>query len=72
MTKRKTTIYLDEGLWRRFRAHASNRGVSASYLLEELIREELADQVITAIEKLAGPEDYQRTSMLNPGNPSAL
>jgi len=58
MAKRRTTIYLDEELWRRFRIHASIRGVSASSLLEELIREELADQVITAIEKLGG-SDHQ-------------
>jgi len=59
VVKRKTSIYIESELWERFKAHASIKGADASSLLEELIREELADQVSKAMEELAGPEDYQ-------------
>jgi len=57
--KKKTSIYIEDELWERFKVRASAKGVEASSLLEELIKEELADQVSKALEELAGPEDYQ-------------
>jgi len=57
--KKRTSIYIEDELWERFKVRASTKGVEVSSLLEELIREELADQVSKALEELAGPEDYQ-------------
>ena len=41
MGKIKTSIYVDEDLWREFKKYAAERGLDVSELLEELIKEEL-------------------------------
>ena len=41
MGKIRVSIYIDEDLWRKFERYAAEKGLSASELLEELIREEL-------------------------------
>lgn len=59
MVRRKTSVYVEEGLWERFKVYASIKGIDMSSLLEEMIKEELADHIGEAIEELAGPDDYQ-------------
>ena len=41
MSKIRVSIYIDEDLWREFKKYAAEKGLSASELLEELIKEEL-------------------------------
>ena len=38
MGKMKTSIYIDEELWREFKKHATEQGLNSSELLEELIK----------------------------------
>ena len=49
------SIYIDEDLWRRFTRHAAKKGLSASELLEELIKEELMIKLDSLIPER---EDY--------------
>jgi hypothetical protein len=55
----KTCVYVDEGLWERFKRLAVTRGVEVSSLLEELMREELGDYVDEALGVLAGSDSYE-------------
>jgi hypothetical protein len=57
--RRKISVYVDVELWERFKKHAVERGVGASRLLEELIREELGDYVDEALGALAGSDSYE-------------
>mgnify|MGYP001770920984 CR=1 FL=1 len=41
MGKIRVSIYIDEDLWGEFKRYAAEKGLSASELLEELIKEEL-------------------------------
>ncbi|MEM1546782.1 MAG: hypothetical protein QXY40_04620 [Candidatus Methanomethylicia archaeon] len=59
MARKKSSIYVDDELWRRFKKHAIENGVELSTLLEEIIREELMDNVDKALEELAGLEVYE-------------
>ena len=43
MPKAKTSIYVDDDLWRRFKKHASNRGREMTSLLGELIEDEVLE-----------------------------
>jgi hypothetical protein len=58
MARKKSSIYVDEGLWRRLKKHAMEKGVDLSALLEDVIREEFMDYVDRALEELAGPRVY--------------
>jgi predicted transcriptional regulator len=46
MVKTKTSIYLDKELWEKFKAYASKNGVEITKMLEEAIREEMAEDFI--------------------------
>ncbi len=49
MSKYKTSIYIDRGLWEKFKAYARKKGVEVSRLLEELLRDELIDDVMAGV-----------------------
>jgi len=57
--RKKTSIYVDEELWERFKRHAAARGVEVSRLLEELMMEELGDYLDELLGELSGPESYE-------------
>jgi hypothetical protein len=57
--RRKISVYVDVELWERFKKYAEERGVGASRLLEELMREELGDYVDEALGALAGSDSYE-------------
>lgn len=42
----KTSIYLDKELWEKFKAYALKNGVEVTKMLEEVIREEMAEDLI--------------------------
>lgn len=50
----KTSIFIDEDLWREFKRYAINRDKELSEALEELLREELLVDLEDAVKKLAG------------------
>jgi len=58
MVRKKSSVYVDEELWRRLEKRAMDEGVELSTLLEEVIREELMDYVNEALEELAGSNFY--------------
>jgi len=41
MEKKRTTIIVDKCLWNKFRIHALKKGMTASQLLEELLKREV-------------------------------
>jgi post-segregation antitoxin (ccd killing protein) len=53
MVRKKSSVYVDEELWRRLKKRAMDEGVELSALLEEVIHEELMDYVNEALEELA-------------------
>ncbi len=60
MVKVKTSIYVDKELWEKFKKYASRRGIEASRLLEEMIRDEIIDDALdTILLDLAGSEKYE-------------
>lgn len=60
MVKIKTSIYIDKELWDKFKKHASKKGVEASRLLEEIIRDEIIDDTLEHILlDLASSEGYE-------------
>lgn len=59
MARKKTSVYIDEDLWKKFKKYASMRGMDISGLLEEIIRNEILDDLSEALYQLAGPDDYQ-------------
>jgi len=46
MVKTKTSIYVDKELWEKFKAYALKNGVEVTKMLEEVIREEMAEDLI--------------------------
>ena len=59
MGKIRVSIYIDEDLWREFRRYAAEKGLSASELLEELIKEELMiepDSLLPELPEEENPE----------------
>ena len=60
MTKVKTSIYIDRELWERFKRYAAMRGVEASRLLEDIMRDEMVEDALSeALLSLAGSETYE-------------
>ena len=60
VVKVKTSIYIDKGLWEKFKKYASKKGLEASRLLEELIRDEIIDDALESILlDLASSENYE-------------
>ncbi len=60
MVKVKTSIYIDRELWEKFKKHASKKGMEASRLLEEIIRDEIIEDTLEHILlDLASSENYE-------------
>ena len=57
MGKIKTSIYIDEDLWREFKKYAAERGLDVSELLEELIKEELMIELDSLLSELPEEEN---------------
>ncbi len=57
--RKRTSIYIDEELWERFKKHAAAKGVEVSSLLEELMKDELGDYLYEALSELIGSESYE-------------
>jgi len=57
--RKKTSVYVDEELWERFKKHAAAEGVEVSSLLEELMKDELGDYLYEALSELIGSESYE-------------
>lgn len=57
--KIRTSVYLDEEVWEAFKAAARRRGIEASRLLEEILREEVMTGLEGALLDLAGEVDYE-------------
>jgi len=56
--RKKSSVYVDVGLWRRFRKRAMEKGVELSTMLEDVIHEELLDYLSEALDELAGSHVY--------------
>ncbi len=54
MPKTKTSIYIDRELWWEFKKKASEEKKEVSELLEEIIREELLEDFLIAIDSMIG------------------
>lgn len=60
MVKAKTSIYIDQDLWRRFKEYAFRRGVEVSRLLEEIIVDEMVEEYLgEALLELASVNNYE-------------
>lgn len=57
--KVRTSVYLDREVWEAFREAARRRGIEASRLLEEVLREEVAAGLEEALLDLSGGVDYE-------------
>ncbi len=57
VAKRKTSVYVDEDLWARFRLYALRRGLDLSSALEEAIRDEMVD--VELEEAISGLVDFE-------------
>jgi len=42
--KKRTTVYLDEIVWKKLRHMSLDKGISTSELLEEMIREKIKNK----------------------------
>lgn len=60
VARKKTSVYVDEDLWARFRLYALRRGLDLSSALEEAIRDEMVDvELEEAISELVDFEDLE-------------
>ncbi|HID17506.1 TPA: ribbon-helix-helix protein, CopG family [Candidatus Bathyarchaeota archaeon] len=60
MVKLKTSVYVDEELWRRLKEHAARRGMGVGPLLEELIEDGTYEAALDEILlELAGSQAYE-------------
>ncbi len=60
MVKVKTSIYVDEELWDKFKKYALREGKKVSSLLEEIMRDEMVKEVLDSVLlELAGSEGYE-------------
>mgnify|MGYP000253420794 FL=1 len=60
VSRAKTSIYVDRNLWEKFKRYAARRGVDVSSLFEELIRDEMADYLLSEeLSRLGISEDYE-------------
>lgn len=57
MGKTKTSIYVDKDVWEKFKLMASKKGVEASKMLEEIMREEMAEDFLE--QALKDLKDYE-------------
>jgi len=59
MVRRKTSIYVDDRIWKEFKEYAVLRGLNVSDAIEDVLKEEMLKGLEEIIGELAGPEDYQ-------------
>ena len=61
MVKIKTSVYVDGDVWARFKEHAVRMGRDVSSLLEDLMRDEVAVQVLedSLLELTGGESCYE-------------
>ncbi len=60
MVKVKTSIYLDQDLWRRFKEYALKKGISVSRLIEEIIADEMIEVYLDKVLlELTGSDNYE-------------
>jgi len=60
LTKRKTSIYVDEERWSSFKKHSSSRGKGMTDLLSELIEDEVLEVSLDgALAELASRESLE-------------
>jgi len=60
VVKVKTSIYVDKELWERFKRYAVERGMEASSLLEDMVRDEMIGETLdTVLLNMAGSENYE-------------
>ncbi len=49
MVRKKTSVYIDEELWKKVKKIASELDLEVSFLLEEMIREEIGENAEAAL-----------------------
>ncbi len=60
MVRIKTSIYVEEELWRKLKRYAAKKGVEISRFLEELIVDEMfEEELCNTLSALAGSERYE-------------
>lgn len=60
MVKVKTSVYIDKGLWEKLKSHASRNGMEITQMLEEMIKGEMAEDLLDrVIEDMGVAEDYE-------------
>ncbi|MEM2374576.1 MAG: CopG family transcriptional regulator [Thermoproteota archaeon] len=57
MVKIKTSIYVDNNVWEKFKSTASKSGQEASQMLEEVMRSEVVEDFLE--QALEGVEEYE-------------
>ncbi|MDK2465007.1 MAG: hypothetical protein QI223_09585 [Candidatus Korarchaeota archaeon] len=57
--KVRASVYLDREVWEAFKAAARRRGIGASRLLEEILREEVVTGLEGTLLDLASEVDYE-------------
>ncbi|MBO3798420.1 MAG: CopG family transcriptional regulator [Thermoproteota archaeon] len=55
--KTKTSIYIDKEVWEKFKLTASKKGMEASKMLEEIMRDEMAEDFLE--QALRDLKDYE-------------
>jgi predicted DNA-binding protein len=56
----KTSIYVDESVWQRFREYSAKTGKTAADILEEMMKERMLNEVLEeALGKMGVMENYQ-------------
>jgi hypothetical protein len=59
MVRRKTSIYIDDRIWKEFEEYAVLRELNVSDAIEDVLNGEMLKGFEEAIGELTGPEDYQ-------------
>lgn len=60
MVRKKTSAYIDEELWTKFKLYASKRAEDVSRVLEEAIKDEMVEEELeSAIMELVNVESYE-------------
>ncbi len=65
--KQRATLYLDGDLWRDFRSACVKRGVSASYLVNILIHEQMSAWMGDPIDQKDTDQDTRTDAQLDKG-----
>ncbi|PMP60418.1 MAG: hypothetical protein C0172_04060 [Caldisphaera sp.] len=54
MARKKTSIFINEDLWKKIKEIASKKDIEISLLLEDMIKEELGENIEAALREIAG------------------